>query len=97
MSSVSYDKDVHTEHGCAKHGCKYGDEECTVATAQKPQSYLCEDCEWEISDRSKEETDGALWRKHKHLFPLALAILEAASPLVLSKLKFQQAAEDAKK
>lgn len=39
--------------------------------------------------------DAAMWRKHKHLFALAYAVLEAASPLVLNKLKFQEAMEDA--
>jgi hypothetical protein len=37
-------KDVHTEHCCIKHGCKYGDNNCTVENRHKPQSYLCEMC-----------------------------------------------------
>lgn len=37
-------KDVHTEHCCVYHGCKYGDEDCTVVTKLAPQSYPCEDC-----------------------------------------------------
>jgi len=41
-------KDVHTEHCCAIHGCKYGDEECTVVLAAKNKKYVqsfpCEDC-----------------------------------------------------
>lgn len=51
--------DVHTEHCCIRHGCKYGydrleeiEEErkkypdliCTVTTGQLPQSFDCEDC-----------------------------------------------------
>jgi hypothetical protein len=36
--------DVHTEHCCAEHGCKYGDPACTVTTGQKPQRYPCESC-----------------------------------------------------
>jgi hypothetical protein len=36
--------DVHTEHCCARHGCKYGDDDCPVALGQKAQSYLCESC-----------------------------------------------------
>lgn len=35
-----YVKDVHTEH-CCKCSCKYNDEDCTVITGQKPQSYPC--------------------------------------------------------
>jgi len=33
-------KDVHTEHCCAIHGCKYGEEDvCTVWLGYAPQSY----------------------------------------------------------
>lgn len=38
------EKCVHTEHCCAIHGCKYGDESCPVVTGQKTQSFECEDC-----------------------------------------------------
>lgn len=41
-------KDVHTEHCCARHGCKYGDEDCPVELGLKKQSYLCEWCSEEI-------------------------------------------------
>lgn len=37
-------KDVHTEHCCIHHGCKYGDEDCTVTTGKAPQSFPCEYC-----------------------------------------------------
>lgn len=36
---------VHLEHCCLKHGCKYGDDDCPVATSVFGQSYPCEDCE----------------------------------------------------
>jgi hypothetical protein len=40
-------KDVHTEHCCLQHGCKYGkDDICTVVTRKAPQSYPCEMCEF---------------------------------------------------
>lgn len=42
-------------------------------------------------------TDAALWNKHKDLFPLALAILNAASPLLLNKLKLEDATNSAKR
>jgi Domain of unknown function (DUF4419) len=43
------EKDVHTEHCCTKHGCKFSqdDTECTVTLGLKPQSYPCESCNWE--------------------------------------------------
>ena len=47
--------------------------------------------------KDDDARDAALWRKHKHLFELALAVLDAASPLVLNKLKLQDAAEDARR
>lgn len=40
-------KNVHTEHCCILHGCKYGDDEaCTVMKRLAPQSYLCETCNY---------------------------------------------------
>jgi hypothetical protein len=41
---MTKDKDVHTEHCCKVHGCKYGDETCSVVTGLKKQSYPCENC-----------------------------------------------------
>jgi len=39
-------KDVHTEHCCVLHGCKYGKNAfCTVVTRQADQSYICESCQ----------------------------------------------------
>jgi hypothetical protein len=38
-------KDVHTEHCCVRHGCKYSqDFFCTVVKGEKPQSFICESC-----------------------------------------------------
>lgn len=44
VAAEAPDKDVHTEHCCIKHGCKYRDEDCPVANGQKPASFDCEDC-----------------------------------------------------
>lgn len=38
------EKDVHTEHCCRIHGCKYNDSGCSVANKTKIQSFECEDC-----------------------------------------------------
>jgi hypothetical protein len=38
------DRDVHTEHCCKRHGCKYNDRKCSVETGKKVQSYPCEYC-----------------------------------------------------
>jgi hypothetical protein len=42
-------KDVHTEHCCSRHGCKYYDFACTVKNGEKRESFMCEECEWELS------------------------------------------------
>ncbi len=39
--------DVHTEHCCLMHGCKYRDINCTVMNGRKKQSTLCESCRYE--------------------------------------------------
>lgn len=38
------EKDVHTEHCCVNHGCKYGDNDCPVILGIKKQSFSCELC-----------------------------------------------------
>jgi len=43
-------KDVHTEHCCIFHGCKYSDDNCTVTTKTASQSHRCEDCEYDGID-----------------------------------------------
>jgi hypothetical protein len=46
MSDVdSFERDVHTEHCCSIHGCKYGDSTCTVLLGIKEQTHPCEYCE----------------------------------------------------
>lgn len=37
-------KDVHTDHCCKIHGCKYGNSDCTVTTGRGKQEYPCESC-----------------------------------------------------
>lgn len=46
-------KDVHTRHCCSIHGCKYGDDDCTVFHMGALQEHECEVC---------SETR---WRKNK--------------------------------
>jgi len=35
---------VHSTHCCKTHGCKYGDENCSVVLGNEEQEYPCEDC-----------------------------------------------------
>jgi len=37
-------KNVHTEHCCLEHGCKYGDDDCPVSSGKQKQSGPCETC-----------------------------------------------------
>jgi hypothetical protein len=37
--------DVHTEHCCLEHGCKYGDEDCSVTNYSQKQSFPCPECD----------------------------------------------------
>jgi hypothetical protein len=39
--NVKYATDVHTEHCCFNHGCKYSNKDCTVKTGKLPQSFGC--------------------------------------------------------
>lgn len=45
-----FNRDVHTEHCCAEHGCKYGHDDCPVETGRKSQSHPCEMCEFVRQD-----------------------------------------------
>ena len=41
---MSRSEGVHRTHCCRIHGCKYGDEDCPVATGKILQAYACEEC-----------------------------------------------------
>ena len=44
---IKVKKDIHTEHCCVEHGCKYGEDDfCSVVNKLKPQSFPCELCRW---------------------------------------------------
>jgi hypothetical protein len=42
------EKNVHTEHCCVIHGCKYGDPNCPVEKGVLVQSIPCEYCESDL-------------------------------------------------
>lgn len=48
-------KNVHTEHCCKEHGCKYGDKLCPVVDGTQKQSYPCEDCKPVVASASIED------------------------------------------
>jgi hypothetical protein len=55
-------KDVHTEHCCLHHGCKYGENEtCTVMSLRGKQSYLCEGCKG--YDKKSEERINRMYQE----------------------------------
>lgn len=51
--------DVHTEHCCSKHGCKYGEKLCTVTRGVHKQSHPCEFCSM---DEEEMEERGEVWQ-----------------------------------
>lgn len=67
-TSVTSAKDVHTEHCCSIHGCKYGeDSDCTVVRYGAPQSFPCEYCQEAIgTDEPHYATSGwNIWKVDK--------------------------------
>lgn len=44
LDGFDSNKNVHTEHCCSIHGCKYDDDDCPVATGKQMQSFPCEAC-----------------------------------------------------
>lgn len=46
------EKDVHTEHCCSVHGCKYASAACTVADGSKSPSFPCWMCEQDEQERN---------------------------------------------
>jgi O-acetyl-ADP-ribose deacetylase (regulator of RNase III) len=47
-TNIDTSKDVHTEHCCLTHGCKYGEgEQCPVENGTKKQSSPCEVCSFD--------------------------------------------------
>lgn len=68
-------KDVHTEHCCRFHGCKYGLADCTVEAKGALQSYPCENCNEEQGREIQEARFprcGALPRDTKDHLPCFL-------------------------
>lgn len=77
------DTDVHTEHCCVHHGCKYAydfkdDGACSVRNGTKKQSYPCEVCElaeeefpaWtpDLSRELRQAYHDAMWNLHKRTY-----------------------------
>ncbi len=66
---MKIEQDVHTGHCCSLHGCKYGNDACTVLNFPDTQEYPCERC---------TETLGELvenpWKPRSELENLLVAI-----------------------
>jgi hypothetical protein len=43
-------KNVHTEHCCERHGCKYNEKDCPVEFGGVKQSFPCEVCQMEFDE-----------------------------------------------
>jgi len=62
---------VHTEHCCVFHGCKYSYQMCPVALGKKVQSYPCEFCDDAEDDQEKDKLIGEY---RKRLLELGLQL-----------------------
>jgi hypothetical protein len=77
------DSDVHTEHCCIVHGCKYAHRSdrrgCTVASGEKVQSHPCEYCApW---SREWPTTPGLYWLYgYRTRFTMEGALLDKEAP-----------------
>lgn len=62
-NDMNRETDVHTEHCCSIHGCKYNDPNCSVTTGKRPQSFPCESCDYEMTrvGLPKAKTELAIW------------------------------------
>jgi len=41
---INIEDEIHRNHCCVIHGCKYNDKQCPVANGQVKQKYICQDC-----------------------------------------------------
>lgn len=73
--NVWNDWGVHESHCCSIHGCKYGDDDCPVATG-KTHGIKCEDC---FSDEERLKSDPS-WSK------LKAYLIEQNDKLALEKM-----------
>ena len=44
LEAAPYEVGVHVTHCCGKHGCKYGDSDCSVKSGEYAQKYACPSC-----------------------------------------------------
>lgn len=65
--------DVHDRHCCPVHGCKYGDDDCTVESGKYP-GIQCESCEWDRED-TQVMTEGDIKRMLDNMSEMQLMIL----------------------
>lgn len=80
--------DVHTSHCCTKHGCKYGNEYCTVTRGVRAQQYPCEACGWEeeqMQERGEHYEYGIVSEYGESKFGGAIDVLPGDLPAWLKK------------
>jgi len=56
-TTVNDAKNVHTEHCCKEHGCKYAEDDCPVVLGTMVQSFTCECCDKPTEPSNKESDD----------------------------------------
>lgn len=66
ISELADPEDVHTQHCCIEHGCKYRDPFCSVEIGIKPMGIdECEQCWMDREDGKDEEEEGKIIKNEK--------------------------------
>ena len=71
--------EVHKTHCCLKHGCKYGEDDCPVASGEIDQLYDCEECAWD----NEEDRQLTIIRKKAEICDDFVELCIKSSPLRL--------------
>ncbi len=50
MNHPADPRGTHKSHCCVRHGCKYGEPDCPVASGEIEQLYDCEECAWDTEE-----------------------------------------------
>lgn len=88
--------DVHTEHCCLLHGCKYRNDDCTVITEKAPQSFVCEACQSEEPFNVQYEDQITLQRCREEIDGIDIRLIQLlnARQQVVDRVKILALAED---
>jgi len=67
MNHPADPRETHKSHCCVRHGCKYGEPDCPVASGEVEQLYDCESCAWDKEEFSELEELRLYKSEHERL------------------------------